>query len=344
MALCQQTRRSLDFGNFNARWTGRVCTDNLSIPLEEVSLAELVEVPSMFFGKWHEGANPTGGTWPFTPQAHGWGGWRGGVAGGVSACGGRDYFNWKDVEDGTVTFLFDTYQPTVQFNRWASWWNVAARGPRLALYSTPLAHSPYHRPPNVWLPVGYPTTSTDLARFESMIVACDQAIGRMLARMSVSDILIVVGDNGTPGGLIGTTRAKGTTYERGINVPLIVYGGGFKGTSDALVHVVDVYATVAELFGIPEDPGRDSRSLIPLMLGSKSPVHAYVLCGIQGHDAFQDDVCARSLRFKLRRSGVGEQFFDLYEDPSELIDLIADPAYAKLIEAHRVWLDAELED
>ena len=89
-----------------------------------------------------------------------------------------------------------------------------------------------------------------------MIVALDTAVGQVLRRVSKETLVVFVGDNGTPGAVAPEPeRAKRTTFERGLRVPLLVAGPGVPhGASDALVHVVDLYATVAELCGRGADP------------------------------------------------------------------------------------------
>lgn len=349
--VCQASRRSISFGDFRVHPSGDVCAQPTARTpgLELISLAERARRSSAVFGKWHEGANPAG-EWPLAPRAHGWGAWRAGVPGGtVEACGGIDYSNWIRVEDGRVVLATGVYQPEAMFRRWNDWWSKA-RGPRLVVYSAQLAHEPYHRPPDAWLPAGYRETPTARDKFEAMIVVLDRQVGGIVARLTPDDVLIVVGDNGTPREVAGTQRAKTTTFERGIRVPLIFAGGLVpKGaSSEALVHVVDLYATIAELCGATADPALDSRSLVPLLRGDSRPVHEYVLAGTRG-DRFVWDVCARSLRYKLRRVGQPggipapfERFHDLATDPEERIDLIDSPAHQAEIALHRAWLDGEL--
>jgi arylsulfatase A-like enzyme len=344
--ICQPSRRSLDFGNFHVGWTGRIClADSGVIPAEEVSLAERVPARSALFGKWHEGAHPEGGPWALAPQGHGWHNWRAGLAGGINSCGSSDYFNWNRIEDGVVTFTINAYQPAVQFSRWLEW-RRSVKAPRLALFSIPLAHAPYHRPPRAWLPPDYPPTPTDRSKFEAMIVACDVMLARVLARMGPDDVLVLTSDNGTPGNVIDSQRAKGTTFERGINIPLVFYGRGIeRGSSATLVHLVDVHATVAELLGAPADASIDSRSLVSTLRGGSDPVHEFILCGTTGNDVWEDDVCVRSERYKLRRFGselAQEEFYDLAVDPLELSDRSDDPALADTVARHRAWLEAEL--
>lgn len=347
MPICQPSRRSMEFGDY---WVGLAATgcrdrrDPEAPPLEAVSLAERVGVRSLYVGKWHEGGSPIDGNWTRAPQLHGWGNWRAGVAGIVTACGGLDYSTWFEIDNGSAGFVH-VYQPRAQLDRWLAWY-PGMRGPKLAVFATPLAHSPFHTPPADWLPPGYPQPVTERQQYEAMIVAADMALGQMLAALEPSDSLVIVGDNGTPAAVAGTTKCKGTTFRRGIEVPLMLWGPAIpRGSSAALVHVSDLYQTIAELFGVPEDPTKDGRSLLPLMTGAVERVHEFVLSGTVGHSLYSDDVAVRSLRYKLRRLEDGtEEFYDLLVDPEENVNRILEPAYAARVQRHRFQLEAEMLD
>ena len=66
-------------------------------------------------------------------------------------------------------------------------------------------------------------------------------------------LVFFLGDNGTPGSIVrapfDASRAKDTLYQGGIRVPFCVRGPEVPSasTTDALVHVVDIFATVLEL-------------------------------------------------------------------------------------------------
>ena len=81
--------------------------------------------------------------------------------------------------------------------------------------------------------------------FYAMIEAMDTLIGRLLASLDSetreNTYVIFLGDNGTSSNVISAPfragRAKGTIYEGGVNVPLIITGPGVHGggVSEALV-------------------------------------------------------------------------------------------------------------
>src|SRR5262249_42744696 len=122
---------------------------------------------------------------------------------------------------------------------------------------------------------------------DAMIEALDHEIGRLLAEVRARDPrawVILVSDNGTDEaavdpaatGCFDREHAKGTAYQAGIRVPLIVAGPGVvPGTCDELVSVVDLFATVAELAGSSART-EDSISLVPYLRGSKKPLRRTV--------------------------------------------------------------------
>jgi arylsulfatase A-like enzyme len=91
--------------------------------------------------------------------------------------------------------------------------------------------------------------------------------------------VIFLSDNGTPDETTlapwPADRAKNTPFEGGVNVPLIISGPQVSqpgSESGALVHVVDVFATVADIAGVTLGPKAtgpmqgvviDGRSLLP---------------------------------------------------------------------------------
>jgi len=353
---CMPTRYAIDFGGWRVAPTDKVCyiPTNRTPPSSLISLADLVSpvgVSPGFFGKWHEGANPNSlNDWQRAPGEHGYSVYRGVIPGGnVTTCGGTSYWDWVRVEDG-VQSTSNKYQPTVMFTRWYYWW-TSTPGPKLAVYSAQLAHDPFHRPDALWLPNGYPDTPTDRDKYEAMIVALDTQVGAMLPLLTPDDLLIIIGDNGTPRDVAGTQRAKTTTFWRGIDVPLIVAGAGIPSgqTSPALVHAVDIYATIAERYGRTVPLSSPSMSLMPLALGQAQQIHSYVVCGTRGDNPLPADIAAVSPRYKFRRTGtptsvpsVQEWFFDTVSDPLELVDLIdsTDPSIQYEIELHRAWLNS----
>ena len=108
------------------------------------------------------------------------------------------------------------------------------------------------------------------------IEAMDHEIGRLLESLNEetreNTVIIFVGDNGTPGGVIQnfpSNHSKGTLYEGGIRVPLIISGKGVTRANEIennLNHITDLYSTILELTGAQLNGGiHNSRSLKPLL-------------------------------------------------------------------------------
>ena len=119
------------------------------------------------------------------------------------------------------------------------------------------AHSPFHIPP-AELIEAFAATSGDVDQFDSMVESLDTELGRLFAAIDASDTtVIVVSDNGTPEeaavGLLDQHHAKNSVHEGGTHVPMWVWGSAVTRpgtTSDVLVHVTDIFATVADLAGV----------------------------------------------------------------------------------------------
>ena len=113
-----------------------------------------------------------------------------------------------------------------------------------------------------------------------MLEALDTEIARLIQSVDLSTTnIIVVGDNGTPGQVDqapagGIANAKGSLNEGGIHVPFFAVGPDViqTGTSDKLVHVVDLFSTILDLTGVnvsTATAGIDilSQSILPILRG-----------------------------------------------------------------------------
>lgn len=150
-------------------------------------------------------------------------------------------------------------------------------------------HVPLHTPPEALSGVsGTPATAAET--YQAMVTAMDTEIGRLLdgldPEVRARTVVVFAGDNGTPSnGTISPWRdnhSKNTPYEGGVTVPLIVTGPGVEGAGreeDALVHVLDVFATFTELAGVEgpvtdatgQEVAIDSVSLVPYLTAADAP-------------------------------------------------------------------------
>jgi arylsulfatase B len=112
-----------------------------------------------------------------------------------------------------------------------------------------------------------------------------------------------------------------------VRVPMVVAGPGVTrtGREPALVAVTDLYATVAQLAGVPlaNNTVHNSYSVVPLFSDNKATTgrkHSFTeLCANNGGGAKQFAI--RDQRYKLLFSANTWQIFDLENDPWETTNL-----------------------
>jgi arylsulfatase A-like enzyme len=200
------------------------------------------------------------------------------------------------------------------------------------------------------------------ALMRAMTNSMDTLAGRLLSAVDALDpntIVIYIGDNGTP--MYGRPnldfidnlyitrkgRGKGTAYESGARVPLVIRGPGIAADreSKAIVNVMDLFPTILALAGL-QPPARvsngdgtgklglDGVSLVPVLHDGarqvRDPDRGYVLT--ESLNLMTDStrqVGARNGRYKVICTEKVEpaacEFFDLAADPLEEFPL-AKPA------------------
>jgi arylsulfatase A len=116
------------------------------------------------------------------------------------------------------------------------------------------------------------------AAYAALVESVDDSLGQILAkldetRLAENTVIIFTSDNG---GLLPITRnlglraGKGSAYEGGVRVPLIVHWPGVTradSTNATPVISPDLYPTLLELAGLRDAPGHivDGESLVPLL-------------------------------------------------------------------------------
>lgn len=347
---CGPTRRTILTGQWWVSENGAACEawDPLFSPsLSETLIPEaLPGRASWILGKWHLGGDPNGGPWECAPVSHGFDGWSAGMGANVKNCGGASYNNWMRADQcSSAQELF--YEPIAVREEFLQLW-PSLRAPRVFYVAGQLAHGPFHVPPASLLPPNSPPPFGMRGQYEYMIVAGDKILEQCLAAIDLSrTLVIVVGDNGTPEQVAPNPgKAKTTTFERGVRVPLVIAGHGVEPghVSDELVHTVDLWRTAIAGVDGSAPAGGDSRSLVPILKGKAFSSRDFVLCGT-GWGTPGGDVAAVSAHAKLRwldadGDEVAEtrEFYDLLGDPNETVNLIASPAWQYDVAAHEAFL------
>ncbi|GJM23292.1 MAG: hypothetical protein DHS20C15_32070 [Planctomycetota bacterium] len=353
--FCSPTRAAILTGRYGYRTgIGHLISphnNEPALPLSEITLPEMVKQGShglyrnAAFGKWHVGNLSNGGD--LAPNLAGFANYKGILAGSAD-----QYFDADAVENGVVQpqegYLTTTTVQDVQ--QWVG--NTDSR-PWFAYLAFHAAHTPLHAPPshlhsNPNLVAGtIPDASSPDKRayFKAMVEAMDREIGNLFEALEnmnelAHTTIVFIGDNGALGQIIAPPyfkqQAKGTVYEGGVNVPLIVVDPDVVmpgRVSHSLVHAVDIFATVAEAADIDVAATfphlvLDSRSLMPFVDFKTAPTPREELYtehfspnGGEGPFTYYRKA-ARDRRYKLIQLDTGESMFDLLADPYEQIDLL----------------------
>lgn len=331
--VCSPTRYAALYGELPRRaGIGDIISahNSLNAPcpapdFRNVSLAEALKPThkTALFGKWHLGRASVGNRIDLLdvtesgPFVEGFDRWLAGNPNSIAlGPGATGYQDWYRVDDEAVTQNATTWATHAQRDAFVSWWTTTA-GPKFAWLAFNAAHAPYDSPP------GSGPTGSVRGDYEQLIADLDASLAGCLAVVDWSTTIVVyLGDNGTPDDArpVGTPSGfwKGTTYEGGVKVPLIIAapGGAAGCTTDQLASAVDIPATVLELVGQPTARGfEDSRSLAGALGGiwTGEPARDFIFTErwqnpAVGLSSFPDDQAVIETAWKLRRvdpDGVG---------------------------------------
>jgi len=337
-ATCSPTRACLQTGRYAFR-AGIGFPIGLSgtpdLESYEVTIPEMLDLGGTGYahaciGKWHLG-NGTGNGAP-------------NIVGGYDHFAGlisgqtNNYYNWPRTVNGS-TAISSTYATTQMVDDTISWIS-STTGPWFCVLNFNAPHSPWHAPPgnlHTQNLTGLNPNTNPRPFYKAAVEAMDSEIGRLLATLGPilanTDVLFM-GDNGTPqqGSQppFAPNRAKGTPYEGGVNVPLLVMGpsvvqGGREET--ALVSVADLVPTFLDMTG-----GRsanhihlDGTSLLPYLLNpGQAPLRTHVFSeqfNGTNPEAPGSFAVARDAQYKLivryTPAGTNEELYDLLADPFE---------------------------
>lgn len=256
-------------------------TDNL--PNLITSLNTENTVKSAAFGKWHLAGNNGSVN---HPNDVGFDFFSGNMRGSVG-----DYFNWSQVINGQQQSQTE-YHTTVVTDAAINW--ISQQSEQwfaYVAYASP--HTPLHLPP---LPLHSYTdldgTESDIAArprdyFNAMIESLDTEVGRLLNGLSstqrANTTIIFMGDNGTGNqvadkNVFPSRHVKGSLYEGGIRVPMVIHGAGVERGIErtaAAVNTTDLYSTIAELMGLSLSSYKNSYSIASWLRGSADIVRKY---------------------------------------------------------------------
>lgn len=209
-----------------------------------------------------------------------------------------------------------------------------------------------------------PEVREDLAAFHGRVRAFDEGVGAVLATLerrglADSTIVVVTTDHG-----IAFPRAKGTLFDPGLEIGLLVRWPGVTtpgARSDAMVMNMDLYPTLLKAAGGEPAEDVDGLDLRALMAGRRESVRDRLVAQLHWHDAFVPMRALRTERHKLildfsgrdteyfpadveeslsgraaRAQGAGTApaelaLYDLVRDPSERVDVSSEPENRSLV-------------
>lgn len=263
---------------------------------EETTIAELIaqSAPTPYatgyIGKWHLSSKRLGDGYETNPNDQGFDSFAGLLVGLDDETASDElpqgYFDWERTENG-VNNRSSVYVTTVNANDAIDAIQTLPE-PWVVYVAFMAPHAPLHWPPDrLWS--GDRVGSTDQRqKTNAMIEAMDHEMQRVLDALgpaAAHTTVMFTADNGTEGAAVSapypSDRAKGTPYEGGLRVPLIAsgYRVGLRGVvGQQLVQTSDLFATVADLAGVPADAVEaldvDSVSLVPAFGDVDAPVRS----------------------------------------------------------------------
>jgi arylsulfatase A-like enzyme len=334
--ICGPTRATLLTGRhpFRHGLGGNPKQSEPQLALSEATLPEQLALAGYAtggFGKWHVSLDRD------DPNLQGFQHYDGMITG----LKGASYYSWLRVVNGSG-FTETGYNTTVTTDAAMQW--IAARNPRkpwFAYVSYPAPHAPYEPPPAALNPVtNAQATDPKLTIYHGMIEAIDTEVSRLVQSVDLDRTLVIfIGDNGSSKVVnqapVVPGKSKFTAYEGGVLVPALVTGASVnrKGTTDGMMHLVDLYQTILDLAGAPTPAvSLDSVSLVDpnapkalRWLPQRGEVFSERF-EPSGTPPFGTPVLLRRMvrhdRYKLLRLDTGDELYDLQSDPWENTNLL----------------------
>lgn len=222
-----------------------------------------------------------------------------------------------------------------------------------------------------------PGVRTEISQLHGMIKTIDAQVERIIRGLDVHDLtedtlLIFTTDHG-----IAFPRAKGTLYDTGTGITLMIQQlGRIRAGSrhDHLLSNVDLLPTILDLVGAPTPEGLDGKSFAGLLVNRTYEPRERIYNGLTWHDRYSPVRGIRTQRYKyikhfadgpevylpvdVHKSLSGqdvrssyyaqkhalEELYDLQEDPLEQSNLASDRNYQRRLDEMRRALKAWMKE
>ncbi|QXP55538.1 sulfatase-like hydrolase/transferase [Cellulophaga sp. HaHa_2_95] len=322
--LCSPTRATMLTGKYGIQ-TGITRVGQTLASSEHILQNDMLNYSTALIGKWHLSVDAN------QPTAMGIDYFAGILNGTV-----QDYYNWSLVENSNSST--STEYVTTKLTDLSIDWVNAQDDPWFLWLAYNAPHTPFHVPPsNLHSQGDLPTDQASidanpLPYFLAALEAMDSEIGRLLANMTEevreNTVIIFIGDNGSPNQVAQEyerLRAKGSIYQGGINVPMVLSGKGITRKNieeNSIINATDLYNTIVELSGNSENTNTDSVSFKTLLGNSETGNRAYGFSEISYDDESSDYTIRTSTHKYILFSDGAEALYDLTIDPLENTNLL----------------------
>ena len=298
--VCTPTRGTILTGKYGLR-TNVLNVDNV-MSLSETSIQKHLDNTNSgcnhaVIGKWHLSNDPS------HPTNMGVGYYAGLLNGGV-----QYYTNWNLTENSTTSSSNE--YTTTKFTDLAIDWVDQQTQPWFLWLAYNATHTPFHLP------------------LEAMDTEMDRLISSMTEDEKENTIIIFIGDNGTPNQVVqeyASQRAKGSVYQGGVNVPMIISGkdvARINAIEDALINTTDLFATISELAGNTTPEINDSKSFKDLLASSNAETRGYIYTEIGNEDGTTNYTIRNATYKYISFGNTNEAFYRLSNNPLENPNLL----------------------
>ncbi|WP_282143403.1 sulfatase-like hydrolase/transferase [Cellulophaga baltica] len=322
--LCSPSRATMLTGKYGTQ-TGITRVGQTLASSEHILQNDMSNYSTALIGKWHLSTDAS------QPTAMGIDYFAGILNGTV-----QDYYNWSLVENSNSAT--STEYVTSKLTDLSIDWVNAQDDPWFLWLAYNAPHTPFHVPPSNLhsqgdLPIDQASIDTNpLPYFLAALEAMDSEIGRLLASMTDeardNTVIIFIGDNGSPNQVAQEyerARAKGSVYQGGINVPLVISGKGITRKNieeNSIINAADLYNTILEISGNSVNSNTDSKSFKNVLADSGIGSRAYGFSEVSYDDESLDYTIRTSTHKYILFNDGTEALYDLTIDPLENTNLL----------------------
>lgn len=345
---CSPTRASIITGKYGyhtgVKWAGDELSSSETILQQYINQETNNAYATAIVGKWHL-TDQTAGV---NPEDFGLDYYIGLIRGAV-----QDYFQWQITENGSGSQ--ETGYTTTVFTDLAKDWIDQQTKPWFMWLAYNAPHTPFHVPPTEMHSQGnlpeYANGLDPMPYYLAAIEALDYQVGVLLDdipnQVKENTLIIFIGDNGSPNQVAqapySAQKAKGSLYQGGINVPMLVSGAVVtrSGSDENLITSTDLYATIAACAGVSVSQIHNSTNVSSLFTStgfSKGFQYAEM------NDGTTDAWTISNGDYKLIEDSNGnEELYHLTQDPYENNNLMLGSLTTNAANA-KTMLEAELSN